>query len=127
MKTEDLAQEVVALEERLAEAEQAGNPAALYHLVALDFSGINALGHVVDREAFIEPFRASDLLIQSLKHEDLNVRMFDRVAIATGISIARGMRHEAVLLGRYHFTDVWVRRLMDWELVYSHVSPAADA
>ncbi len=126
MNIEELAEEIGALEHRLAEAEQTGNPAGLHHLVAADYAGVNALGRHVDRETFIDAFLSPDLLIESLKLARLSVRVFDHVAVATGISDVRGFSHRSPFHGHYHFTDVWVRRVMHWELVAGHVSPAIE-
>jgi len=122
----ELAEEIAALEHHLAQAQQTGNRPALHHLVAADYDGINARGHRVDREAFIEAFIAPDLLIESLHLHDLTVRTFEHAAIATGVSAVSGYLHGQPFQGRFHFTDVWVRRIMHWELVAGHVSPAIE-
>lgn len=127
MQVEELVEEISALEHRLAESEQAGNPTALHHLVAADYAGINAQGGKVDRETFIDAFLSPDLLIESLQLSHINIRVFGHVAVAAGISAAQGYRHGVPFHGRYHYTNVWVRRMMHWELVANHVSPAPGA
>jgi hypothetical protein len=125
MQTEELVEEIAALEHHLAEAEQAGNPTALHHLIAADYAGISAQGQRVDRDEFIDAFLSPSLLIESLVLENLSVRIFEHVAIATGVSQVRGFLRQQPFRGRYHFTDIWVRRLMHWEIVAGHVSAAA--
>jgi hypothetical protein len=124
MKVQELAEEIAALEQHLAEAQQSGNRPALHHLVAADYSGINAHGRHVDRDGFIDAFVAPGLMLESVQLENVAVRIFDHVALATGISYANGLVHDHPFRTRYHFTDIWTRRMMHWELVAGHVSPA---
>ena len=81
------------------------------------------LGASVTVLTVYSPFQMPSM--ETVQLENLTVRSFEHVAIASGISHARGFARKQPFRHRYNFTHVWVRRVMHWELVGGHISVAS--
>jgi hypothetical protein len=124
LKDLELTEEIESRERRLAQAEQTGDVAALWYLIAADFNGVNAHGQRVDRTGFIAEFTAPHRSILSLRLESVSIHFFEKVGLVTGSSNFEGIAFGRAFHEHYHFMDVWVRRSMHWQLIASHVSRA---
>ena len=120
--------EVIAgIEQQLARAWVERDRAAVDAILASDWSVTDASGHVLTKEQVIqETFASTDRKIDSMAVDDVQVRVFGDVAVATGRTRASGSYRGASSSVVLRFTDVFVRRDGRWQAVASHGSLVAQ-
>ena len=67
--------------------------------------------------------------VTAAHNEDMRVRRFGTTAVVTGWLVVRGHGPGGPFDRRYRFTDTWVRRNGNWQIVAAHdyIAPAAPA
>jgi hypothetical protein len=115
--------ELIAMENRLAEAEKHKDEGALSDLVWPTFEGVDPHGKRISRESFIQAYTSPDLTIQSLDIDNVSVRIFDNTGIILGRSSFKGAFRNQPLEGTAEFTDIWHYHEGKWQLVASQVTP----
>ncbi len=97
---------------------------ALPRLIAEDFVATLADGAMRGKHEHIAAYAVDFEAFSSVTNSDLRVRVFARdVAVATGLYTAtlRGKQGPAAV-GRYRYTDTWLRREGSWQCVATHES-----
>jgi ketosteroid isomerase-like protein len=110
-------QEVERLERSFGEAITRGDAAALDRLMADDFVGTNPLALVLDKKQTMAELASPDYELQSLVNEDIRVRLFGDVAVATARSTANGRYKGQDAGGQFRYTRIWVKRDGQWQAV----------
>src|SRR5687768_14728141 len=81
----DAASQILDLEQRLAQAWVKGDRGFIEGLLAPDWSVTDPSGRILTRQQVIEEtFSSADRRIDSMTVDEVNVRLFGDVAIATG-------------------------------------------
>ena len=76
--------------------------------------------HTIGRDALLrERMRGSDRATAA-HNERMRVRPFGSTAIVTGWLVVRGQGAGGPFDRRYRFTDTWVRRDGEWQIVAAH-------
>lgn len=119
--------EIVALEQRLAEAWVKRDREFIDRLLASDWSVIDQSGRIVTKPQLLdEAFNSADRRIEEMTVDEVTVRVFGDAAVATGRTRAtgssRGQRGTAVL----RFTDVLHYRDGRWQIVASQGTTLAQ-
>ncbi len=119
---------VCQLERDAAHAFVAKDAAFLEGLFADDFEHINFRGGVANKHDEIAFFTSPELRMQSATIDSCTARVYDRVAVATGVTtwtgvIARGTD----LSGAYRYTRVYHEQHGRWQIVASHFSKIPSA
>lgn len=109
--------------EELLRAELEGDGVALDRLLGEGFHGIDPGGADLDRDDVIAGYTASGFTLETLRVEDVQVRVFGDVGLVTGRSTMEGRAGEEAFEGRYRYRDVWVRRDGAWRVVASQLTP----
>jgi ketosteroid isomerase-like protein len=122
----DAAHTVGELQRAWVAALQRGDVAAIEEILAPDFINTAANGKVLPRTEELAPVRAGTVKFTKAELDDLRVRVFGDVAVATGIGIFEGSFGDRGFSGRERFTDVWVQRSGRWQVVASHNSLLRD-
>jgi ketosteroid isomerase-like protein len=67
--------------------------------------------------------------VTAAHNEDMRVHRFGTTAVVTGWLVVRGHGPGGPFDRRYRFTDTWVRRNGNWQIVAAHdyIAPAAPA
>jgi ketosteroid isomerase-like protein len=107
---------IVDLGRRWADAERRTDAAALDGLLAEDFTAIGPLGFVLDRRQYLEPRRSGVLRIDAFSWDDVAVRLYGTVAVATGVVTQHASYGGQDASGRFRVTQIAVQRAGSWLL-----------
>jgi len=111
------AQEIMRLEEAWGRALSARDTAFFRQTLAEDFVGTGGAG-TRSKAMVIEELSRGLGAVPVPRLDHTQVRLFDDVAIVTGIAVYQGM--EGVPESRTRFTEVWVKRAGRWQAVHGH-------
>jgi hypothetical protein len=107
------AEQLLQIERDLDRALTQGDMAAIDRMVADDVSGVDAVGHVLDKKHLINNVNSKDLTEDSLDLEGMQVRIYGNAAFVIGI-----LKDKNGQIQTTHFTDVFVKREKTWKLVH---------
>lgn len=114
---ENATKELVALQHQWAAARVARNVEFLEKLYAREFRITAMNGSIVSRADDIGVFASGDLRPESVTNEDMEVLIYDNVAVVTGLEKVRGTFKGALGNFALRFTNVFVHRDGRWQLV----------
>jgi ketosteroid isomerase-like protein len=120
-------QQIRDLGQRFAEAQQQGDAAALESLLADDFRLVGPLGFVLDKQVWLEQYRAGALVMRSVQWDEVDVRDYGDAAIAIGRQIQQAAYQGRPADGRFRVTQLAVRGDGGWVLAGLHFSSIAAA
>jgi ketosteroid isomerase-like protein len=113
-----------SVEEILMKLERDAAQAALRRDVSFsekmeapDFLFIDPAGMVHTREEDLALARSRDLKFESMNIDDMKVRVYGDTAVVTGQSTVKGKYKDQDISGKYRWTDVFVKRKGEWQLV----------
>jgi ketosteroid isomerase-like protein len=115
--------EIVELGQRWAEAEVRGDVAALDALATDDFRLVGPAGFILDKQQWLERYRAGALVTRSLRWEDVDVRVHGDTAIAIGRDTQEAEFQGNAVNGEFRATQVAVREAGRWRLASVHIGP----
>jgi ketosteroid isomerase-like protein len=101
--------------------------AAVERIVADDYVITAAEGKVMNKTEDLEPIKTGDVKFETANVEDVNIRVFGKTAIVTGIGSFKVVSHGRRFEARERFTDVYVKRKGRWQPVASHTTPLRPA
>ena len=111
------AQQIMKLEEAWGRALSARDTAFFRQTLADDFVGTGG-PEVRSKAAVIEDLIRGVGTVPVPRLENTQVRLFDDMAIVTGIAVYQGT--SSVPESRTRFTEVWVKRAGRWQAVHGH-------
>lgn len=118
-----VADELRAIEQRLAAAWVEGDREFVNRVLADDWSVTDAAGRVLGkRQVMREAFESKDRQVESLEIDDVRVRTFGGCAVVTGRTRATGRYQGNSMSVTLRFTDVFVRRAGRWQVVASQAT-----
>jgi len=116
----DAASQILDLEQRLAQAWVNGDRGFIEGLLAPDWTVTDPSGRILTKQPVIEEtFSSADRRIDAMTVDEVNVRMFGDVAIATGRTQATGSYQGQKASVALRFTDVFHLRDGRWQVVAS--------
>jgi ketosteroid isomerase-like protein len=116
----DAASQILELEQRLAQAWVKGDRGFIEGLLAPDWTVTDPSGRILTRQQVMEEtFSSADRKIDTMAVDEVNVRMFGVVAIATGRTRATGSYQGQKASVALRFTDVFHLRDGRWQVVAS--------
>lgn len=111
---------IIELEQKLASAWVTGDRAFIESLLAADWTVIDPSGQLLTRQQVLdEAFVTSDRTITAMTVDDVRVREFGDVVVATGRTRATGAYRGESASVVLRFTDVFVDREGRWQVVAS--------
>jgi hypothetical protein len=96
---------------------------ALGRLVANEFFEVSRLGTIRARADNIREIGSGDLKLLTIKYDSLDVRLYDKVAILSGIADNTGTFHGMPFAGKIRYTRVFVWRDGRWQAVSMQQTP----
>ncbi len=108
------------------QAIQNADIAAIERIYADDYVVTNAAGLMRTKAQVIEDFKAGALKIESISSDDVNVRQHGDTAIVTGRTTTKGKDRGRDVTGENRFTQVYMRRNGQWQIVAFHISSIAQ-
>ena len=109
--------EVAKLEREVGEAITRRDTAALDRLIGDDFIATNPLGQVLTKNEAIVALNSPEYDLESLVNDELQVRVFGDVALATALGTAKGRYRGQDASGQFRYLRVWVKRQGRWQAV----------
>ena len=76
--------------------------------------------HTMGRDALLRDLTTGPDRITAAHNERMRVHPFGSTAVVTGWLVVRGRGSDATFDRRYRFTDTWVRRDGEWQIVAAH-------
>lgn len=119
--------EILDLEARLAEAWVARDRAFIESVLAPEWTVTDPSGRVLTREQVLdETFGSDERRIESMTVDQIVVREFGDVAVATGRTQATGSYRGERATVQLRFTDVLRKQDQRWQFVASHGTLVAE-
>jgi ketosteroid isomerase-like protein len=114
------------LEEEWAQAFIKRDGATLNRLLADDYIVIDPNGEVGDKASMIADITSGEVVFESIKYENLKVRVYGSFAIVTGGEIVQMNEGDKSSTSGLRFTDVFALRGGRWQAVSSQFVAARD-
>jgi ketosteroid isomerase-like protein len=115
-------QTIRQLDHERIQAQIGADAAALDRIYADDFIGVGPSGTVRTKPQVISDFTSGDLKFQSITTDEVQVRVYERTAVETGLSTMVGQDKGKTVPRDTRFTRVWVKQKGRWKLVANHYS-----
>ncbi|HEU4386829.1 MAG TPA: nuclear transport factor 2 family protein [Blastocatellia bacterium] len=119
-KNSKLEQEILKLEVEWTEAARNHDKTAIARLLADDFASVDETGLVLNKTQFLAA--VPDVTIESYSYDEVSVRGYGSVAVATARWVLKGSFKGSDFSGEYRETDVWVKSGSSWQVVASHIT-----
>jgi ketosteroid isomerase-like protein len=113
---------ITTLERDWAAAIVKKDVAALGRLLAEDFNGTSPTAHTFTKTVAIEDLKSGKYVVASMVLDEISVNVYGDVAVAFTSQKESSRYGSTDTSGHYHFTDVWVRKGGQWQVVASHGS-----
>jgi ketosteroid isomerase-like protein len=117
---------IVALERDWAAAIVKRDAPALERLIADDFNGTSPTAHTFPKTVAVDELKTGRYKVESMVLDEISVNVYGDVAIAFTSQQEKSEYAGKDTSGHYHFTDVWVKRGNQWQVVASHGSRFDD-
>jgi ketosteroid isomerase-like protein len=107
---------IVESERQWAESVASGDTSAVARILADDFVGVSPEGTVYDKKTMVADTRTAPQVFLSNHLNEVKVRFFGDTAVAQGSESwekRKGEPHS----GRFVWTDTWIRRNGQWQIV----------
>lgn len=115
-------QELARIERELAEAVLRRDAAFLDRYTADDFIGIDHLGQEVTKAQVLARLNTPGYELESLRHENIRVRVFGDCGVATARSVVKGRYKGQEAGGVFPYLRVWIKRQGRWQAVSAQSS-----
>lgn len=106
-----------AVEREFPAAVLRGDAPYVARYTADDFQGIDPAGGSVTRADILARLKAPDVRVESLRHEDIRVRVFGDCAVSTARTVLRASHGSEDASGVFPYMRVWIRREGRWQAV----------
>lgn len=118
----ELKQQIVEVENRLLEAMKTSNVPELEMLLADGLIFTNHNGQLVTRQEDLDAHRGDDMEIYTIETSDLQISLFDDVAVVSVIKNISGSFFGQLEVGIFRYTRVWKRIETSWKVIAAHSS-----
>ena len=117
----EVTQELQRIEQRLAATWKAGDCSAWGAMLAADWSVVHLTGAVISKSEALQMCKTAAAPIHALEVDDISIRVYGDTAVVRGRTrvAVGGAAPEQVIL---RFTDVFIRRSSEWQVVASHAT-----
>src|ERR1041384_990302 len=115
-------QAIRQLDNERIQAQIHADAAALKRIYADDFIGVGPSGTARTKPQVISDFTSGDLKFQSITTEEVQVRVYQKTAVETGLSTMVGQDKGKAVPRDTRFTRVWINQQGYWRLVANHYS-----
>lgn len=116
------ADEIIRLEHRFAEAALADDFESVAGLLAPEFTGVDPGGRELSRSQVLEQQKDPDRLIETLRHDNIRVRVYGDCAVVFGVTVMSGKYKDTAFSGEFPYMRVWIKRQGRWLAVATQSS-----
>jgi ketosteroid isomerase-like protein len=112
-------EKVMQLErDSIAATKRGGEVAFFQKTESDDYMFVDPGGSVVDKSGDLAMVKAGDLKFQDITlSDDTKVRVYGNTAVVNGTIVVKGKYKDQDISGTYRFTDVFVKRSGNWQIV----------
>ena len=110
------------LDNERIQAQIGADAITLDRIYADDFIGVGPSGTVRTKSQVISDFTSGDLKFKSITTDEVQVRVYGKTAVETGLSTMVGQDKSKIVPRDTRFTRVWVEQKGRWRLVANHYS-----
>ena len=114
--------EIRRVETEWGDAFEQRDFATLDRIMAEEYILTDPLGNVRGKAESLAALQTSEVLFESTKSDNVDVRINGDTAVVTGRSTFRGCYRGWSMAGQYQYTDVLVKRSGSWQAVGSHIT-----
>jgi len=122
MKTGEVEEELLKLENAFAEAIVKNDLEGIGRLVTDDWIIIDPNGEIVDRTRFFEVIKSGALTHDMMESEDFRVRVYGDSAVVIGVTRTKGKFMGQEFSTHERATDFFVRCDGRWQCVLTHLT-----
>jgi len=119
---DNVAQELMKLENDWAKAGLAGDAVALEKMLAPDYVYTNPEADTATRSEMINGMKSGATKYDTFKVEDMKVHVYGDAAVVTGKATTTGMENGKHIDDVVRFTDTWVKRNGKWACAATQVT-----
>ena len=119
---ESVEQSIRQLDNERIQAQIHADAVGLDRIYADDFIGVGPSGTVRTKPQVLSDFTSGNLRFQSITTDGVQVRVYENVAVETGVSTMVGQDKGKAVPRENRFTRVWVKQQGRWRLVLNHYS-----
>jgi ketosteroid isomerase-like protein len=101
------------------EAYVKGDTVTLDRLLADEFTFVGG----PKKSDYLTSFKASQLVIQSAVSTDIEIQVYGDSAVLTGLDTITAKNKEQILVTKWLYMDVWIKRGGRWQCVKTYSSP----
>jgi ketosteroid isomerase-like protein len=76
--------------------------------------------HVMDRESVLREITTGSDTVTDARNEEMRIHPFGTTAVVTGWLVLRGRGPQGPFDRRYRFTDTWMKRGNQWQIIAAH-------
>lgn len=119
---EDVEATIIALEEQWVAAIVDGDTATLDRLLADDFVGTSPTAHFFYKSMAIDDLDSGTYVVSAMDMDEVSANVYGDTAVAYTSQEETSTYAGEDTSGHYHYTNVWLRRNGQWQVVASHGS-----
>lgn len=117
---------VAKLEKDWADASKAGDAKKVEEQLSDDFTLTGPTGAMLDKERYVSDICDHTLVLDSVKLDDVNVRIYGNAAVVTATLAISGKHGDFDLTGSYRITDTLIKTNDKWQKVAEQVTATRD-
>ena len=114
--------ELRLLNQQAAEMQVKNDAAAAARLLADEYIFLQADGAITNKVQNVAGIGSPDFKCQSMKTEDVQVKVYGDVALVYGRAIMEATIKGKPIGGEFLYSDVWVKRAGRWQTVHSQAT-----
>ncbi|NOT28112.1 MAG: nuclear transport factor 2 family protein [Acidobacteria bacterium] len=119
---EDVEATITQLERDWVAAIIKKDTAAIDRLLAEDFNGTSPTAHVYPKSSAMDDLTKGNFVVDSMVLDEISVNVYGDTAVAFTSQEEKSRYDGKDTSGHYHYTDVWVKKDGQWQVVASHGS-----
>jgi ketosteroid isomerase-like protein len=120
--SEDVEAVITKLEHEWTDAIVKKDASVLERLLAEDFNGTSPTAHTFPKSAAIDELKSGKYAVKSMDLDEVSVNVYGDTAVSFTSQEEKSSYDGKDISGHYHFTDVWVKKNGQWQVVASHGS-----
>ena len=110
---------IIALESAWDQAEQNKDATALANLLADNLVYVDYDGSLSNKQQFLASIKNASIASEQINNEGVTVRLYNNVAVSTGIYRDKGLENGKPFQRRGRFTNVWINQNGAWQCIAS--------
>jgi ketosteroid isomerase-like protein len=119
---EEVEAQVAQLEREWVAAIVHKDAAVLDRLLAEDFTGTSPTAHLYTKKIAIEDLTRGTYVVEAMDMDEISVKPYGNVAVAFASQQEKSHYGTQDISGHYHYTNVWLKKDGQWQVVSSHGS-----